>query len=260
MDTTISAEGLKVCTRCEEPKLLEAFHRHAAADQGRDPVCKECWKEWRALAKSGLRRCRECRKIQEIAAFRMIGSKRSSFCSTCLPEEMRRCGMCRGVKLKSEFSRHRGVHDGLDNKCKQCSQKAQGEYNRRYPGRLAILQREGHLRRVERGYKFPHKPTAEQRRAYDNSRRARLDATPGFAGEHWSAMCEFYENTCLCCGKECALAVDHVVPLSKGGPNTIENIQPLCKSCNSRKHAKTIDYRDSVLHEVFMSAVELEGM
>lgn len=32
--------------------------------------------------------------------------------------------------------------------------------------------------------------------------------------------------------------VDHVVPLSRGGAHRSSNLQILCKSCNSRKHAK----------------------
>lgn len=42
-------------------------------------------------------------------------------------------------------------------------------------------------------------------------------------------------------GKRCVL--DHVVPLSMGGPDSIENLQPLCHLCNAKKRSSSVDYR-----------------
>lgn len=64
--------------------------------------------------------------------------------------------------------------------------------------------------------------------------------------EEWNKLKEKYNYTCLCCKKkepEIKLSQDHVVPLSNGGLNIIDNIQPLCLSCNCKKHKSTIDYR-----------------
>lgn len=47
---------------------------------------------------------------------------------------------------------------------------------------------------------------------------------------------------CLACGA-LPVEIDHIVPLSKGGTHDAANVQPLCRSCNSRKNAKSIDYR-----------------
>jgi 5-methylcytosine-specific restriction endonuclease McrA len=58
-----------------------------------------------------------------------------------------------------------------------------------------------------------------------------------------------YDKKCLCCGKIVKrpheLTADHIIPLVKGGSNNIENIQPLCKICNSKKGVKIIDYRNN---------------
>jgi 5-methylcytosine-specific restriction endonuclease McrA len=44
--------------------------------------------------------------------------------------------------------------------------------------------------------------------------------------------------TCLHCGTNENLTIDHIVPWVKGGGNEMGNLQTLCQSCNSRKGVK----------------------
>ncbi len=45
-------------------------------------------------------------------------------------------------------------------------------------------------------------------------------------------------GTCYYCGKKVginALTMDHIIPLSRGGRSTKDNLVPCCKRCNTRK-------------------------
>jgi len=44
--------------------------------------------------------------------------------------------------------------------------------------------------------------------------------------------------TCKKCSKRRYLTVDHIIPESQGGKTELNNLQTLCKSCNSRKFNK----------------------
>lgn len=64
-------------------------------------------------------------------------------------------------------------------------------------------------------------------------------------------------NKCLKCGAESGLALDHVLPKSKGGSNRVSNLQVLCHKCNNEKGTDYIDYRkDPVPFERLFMAYE----
>lgn len=50
------------------------------------------------------------------------------------------------------------------------------------------------------------------------------------------------ERCCIYCGSTEDLSFDHIIPLSKGGPDIISNQVLACRSCNSSKRDKDIFY------------------
>lgn len=64
------------------------------------------------------------------------------------------------------------------------------------------------------------------------------------------AVFDRMKGHCAYCGCEITLSemqVDHVMPLRKGGPDTLENMLPACRSCNHYKSTLTVQqFRDTV--------------
>jgi hypothetical protein len=80
----------------------------------------------------------------------------------------------------------------------------------------------------------------------DHRRKARLKAGGVLLPEEWLALLGFCGSTCLrCLAKEpdVQITIDHIVPISRNGANTIRNVQPLCSRCNKSKNARTVDFR-----------------
>lgn len=95
-----------------------------------------------------------------------------------------------------------------------CSPACKKDGSRKYPTK-AIMQRESGRRREAR------------------ERAARSIATHTYS--EWLAVLNRHGNLCAHCGCGGKLTRDHINPLSKGGDDSISNIQPLCHRCNARK-------------------------
>src|SRR6187402_2339847 len=78
----------------------------------------------------------------------------------------------------------------------------------------------------------------------DRSRRARaarkrrkrfLAADNDLTAAQWSAIRVAWGHCAYCGDAEAPLQKDCVLPLSRGGRYTIENVVPACRSCNASK-------------------------
>ena len=91
----------------------------------------------------------------------------------------------------------------------------------------------------------------ERYRFYVKNRKHRLRESSGgvstktfstvFTLSNWEEIKLKYKYKCAICGVgNVKLTIDHIIPLSKNGKHSKENIQPLCSPCNSRKKDKLI--------------------
>lgn len=109
--------------------------------------------------------------------------------------------------------------------------------------RLAAYQRDYYSKnteKVEVRSKVYREANPERKWHCENRRRVRKY---GNGGSHTlDEVQEKFANlgsACFYCGQPGKLTIDHDIPISRGGTDSIDNILPSCQPCNSRKNTKT---------------------
>ena len=153
------------------------------------------------------------------------------------------CKKCNTLKTLDQFDIDSRTKLGVAYQCKACRVLYFRMWRKENVARSTAYTtkyRQQHRQQYNARVRLYRKDRAH---VWDHNRRARLLAGGIYTIQEWCALLEKYEYRCLACGSKDHIVVDHVIPLSRGGMNTIDNLQPLCFTCNAKKHAKTIDYR-----------------
>lgn len=218
----------KICNKCGIEKLKTDFNKDCTRKDGLRLDCRECST---AYAKHCGKSNKNKRKLQN-KLYKDSHKK----------------------EVKEYNEEWRKSNNGWILQWKDINKEHIEDYNKKY-----LKTNKQHLKQVWKEYREDNreirntynreyqKNNPDKYKAYNNNRRARKMKNGGtFTAQEWIEVKVRYNNTCLRCfdyEPNIKLTIDHVVSLVSGGSNSIENIQPLCKSCNSAKGTKSTDYR-----------------
>lgn len=169
------------------------------------------------------------------------------------------CAKCHILLPISEYGNNRSRKDGLQYYCKKCKRldsKAwkllHKEYIRNSSNSYYKNNKDRILKRNSKNYEKTKSKRSKVIKLWKQSNPDKVQAgyenrrknlVGKITGDEWKEIKNRYGNKCLRCGTYENISIDHVIPVSKGGTNTADNIQPLCRKCNSIKGTKIIDYR-----------------
>jgi 5-methylcytosine-specific restriction endonuclease McrA len=111
---------------------------------------------------------------------------------------------------------------------------------------------------------YNEKPTTVARKAVFLAKRRAAEIEGNFTSADWLNLMRLWDWECAYCGerlKRGTRSTDHIVPLSKGGRNDMDNIVPCCVCCNSSKNDKLLsEWLDpDAYHQVLMRMAEIGG-
>lgn len=177
------------------------------------------------------------------------------------PKGFKRCTKCNTVfPATLEYFYNKATENRMCSECKQCHSKVAKVYReshreqfreseRRWraahphrPAEIARAYRKRNPARVREANKQYYATHPEHRKAAKHRRRARKANAGGTYNQNdIKLMRKACHNKCYYCGSKFVddrFHVDHIVPLSRGGTNSLENLVLACPHCNQTKNNK----------------------
>lgn len=212
-----SASGVKQCARCKEYKPFAMFSRMSSAKDGMQPRCKACAKAYRDARIEEIRE--KDRRYREQNRDVILAKQRETYRRDPQKrlESNRRWAEANPDKVSARSKRYY-----IENRERIL------EYSKEWAAANREKRRE-YVRRYDAKHPEVHRSVVMRLRA----RRAGVELLHFPADQIFIRMAYFGFKCWMCRGA--FEAVDHVKPLSKGGPHLLSNLRPACRSCNASK-------------------------
>lgn len=245
----------KCCTKCGEVKPIELFYGNPHMVDGHASECKECKKaqvritgkrkrdEWRTAHPLPPPMTPEERKEHKHAYDRQwakdnpdkVIKKRQRYYEHHREAVLAHKAETYRSRPKEWWTEQKRIYRAGESykvvrKRKQREDRAYRERN------LEHLRNLGRLR---------YRKDIDAYRSRDAARRARRRNAPRVERISRKAIIERDKSICYICGIVCTegvnLHLDHVIPLSRGGSHTADNLRVCCSTCNWRKASRLLD-------------------
>ncbi len=233
-------EGMKRCSTCKEVKDVANFNKNRAMTDGLQNVCKSCEAIYRQqlLAKPEFKRkmSEYRRKYNQIPENKQRNQELKRKRYQCL--EVREAA----AKRHKAYYQLPGTRTRLLAVYKQYHQEHRDEISARKRAYYNDPDNAENIKERRKRYGRNPRRRAQQVQYALRRRALKLRAPSDLTMEQRQSIVERYSGICVYCGQpHSKLQIDHVIPLTKGGYDTIANALPACSKCNGSKNNKMLD-------------------
>lgn len=154
---------------------------------------------------------------------------------------MKRCCTCKEWKPFERFAKHKGRVDGYADQCKDCrhAYNVQHRDKIRAKGAAYYHTHKDQMLATSRIWHATNKDVVNAIHVTSNNkRRAAKYANGPVESIDLETLFKRDKGICGICKEECTMnegSIDHIVPISKGGAHTWNNVQLAHLPCNIRK-------------------------